>query len=680
MRERPRKKTSTQSAREPKKASSSISQASFQGHGERAGGTKAMAIWICLGLALAIVLVYAPVRNFDFINWDDPPYVSQNPQVDAGLTWQGVRWAFTTFHAGYWLPLLWLSYMLDAQFYGLNAGGFHVTNVLLHIANSILLFLLLRRMTGALGRSAFVAGILALHPLHVESVAWVTERKDVLSTLFWMLTVWVYIGWVRQPSRIRYGGMLVLFALGLMAKPMVVTLPVTLLLLDFWPLRRVAPGTGPAQRTVWMSLLREKLPLFAITLASSIAEFIAQRSFGAVGDLGTLPVLYRVGNALLSYVNYIGKMFWPANLSIFYAFPHGLSGWNMSGWAVAGAILTLTVVSLLAMRAASTRPYLVVGWLWYLVTLVPVIGLVQVGGQAMADRFTYVPLIGLSVMTAWGVSDLVARWRVRQILLTAAAGLTLTGCAITTSAQVHYWKDSVSIWAHALDAASENAFVHNNLSKALLADGRYDDAVAQFSRSLQLMPENADERNNFANDLAHHGRLTEAVAQYSEALRIRPEFPEAHNNMANALVREGKIAEAVTHYSDALRLKPDFADAHNGLGSLLARQGQTGEALAHYAEALRLDPTLADAHNNIGALLVGQGKIDDAIREFSEAVRVNPSKADFHYNLGVMFRKKGQIEEARRQFETALKLNPDYQQARQALDSLKSESTTGAQR
>ena len=666
MRERQRRKQESRAVREPKGPAQRqstplpIGWAVFQGR----------ALWACLALMVAILAVYAPVRHFDFVSWDDPIYVKDNLHVAAGLTWQGVSWAFTTMHAGYWLPLIWLSHMLDVQFYGLSAGGHHVTNVLLHIANTLLLFGLLRRMTGTLGRSAFVAGLFALHPLHVESVAWITERKDVLSTLFWMLAMWAYVAWVRRPSREGYLVVLLLFALGLMAKPMVVTLPLALLLLDFWPLGRVGAGAGAEQRTVWLRLVREKLPLFGLAVASGIVTFVAQRSVGAVGDLGALPVSYRVGNALISYVAYIGKMLWPARLAAFYSFPRGLSGWSMSGWSVFGAILALAAVSILVMRAARRHPYLPMGWLWYVGTLVPAIGLVQVGGQAMADRFTYVPLIGLFLMIAWGSSDLLTRWPARRIPLAAAAGLILAACAVTASGQVQYWKNSTSLWTHALEAAAENAFIDNQLAGALLEQGRYDEAVALHSRALQLMPDDADEQNNFANDLTHHGKIAEAIAHYTEALRINPRFAEAHNNLANAFVRQGKADEAFAHYSEALRIKPDYAEAHNGLGALLAGQGRSGEALAHYSEAVRIDPNYAEAHNNMGALLLGQEKTDEAIREFSEAVRINPAKPDFHYNLGVVLKKKGQINEARREFSAALKLNPDYQQARRALDTL----------
>jgi protein O-mannosyl-transferase len=623
------------------------------------------ALWICLALIAVTAMVYAPVSHFELVSWDDPQYVGDNPHIFGGLTWQGVSWAFTAVHAGYWLPMVWLSYMLDVQINGLDAGAFHVTNLLLHLVNTILLFGLLYRLTRALGGSTFVAGLFALHPLHVESVAWVTERKDVLSTLFWLGATWAYIGWVRRPSRARYGAVLVLFALGLMAKPMLVTLPLTLLLLDFWPLGRVTAGAGRDQRAAWLRLVREKLPLFAVSLASSVVAYMAQRSGGAVSDFIALPLSFRVTNALVSYVAYIGKMFWPVRLAAFYPLPQTLR----AGPAAAAALI-LAVVSLLVLRAARGYPYLSVGWLWYLVTLMPVIGLLQVGQQSMADRFTYVPLIGLFLIIAWGTDDLLARWPGRRIPLAATAALVLAGCAAASQAQIQYWKNSTALWAHDLEAAGENAVAHNNLARVLYEQGKFDEAVTHYTRALQIAPENADAHNNLANAFLHRGRIEEAIAQYSLALRIQPRLAEAHNNMANALARLGKTDDAIGHYSEAIHIKPDYAEAHNGLGALQAGQGRDGDALVQYTEAVRIDPNYAEAHNNMAALLLGQGKTGEAIREFSEAARINPAKPEFHYNLGVVLNKAGQTNEAIDQFSTALKLKPDYQAARQALDSL----------
>jgi len=613
------------------------------------------AAWVALALITLNMVVFAAVGHHDFVSFDDPEYITDNSTVSAGLTWQGVQWAFTTGRASNWHPLTWLSHMLDVQLYGLNPGGHHLTNLLFHIANTVLLFGLLLWMTGALGRSAFVAGMFAVHPLHVESVAWVSERKDVLSTLFWMLTVWAYVAYTRQPRLTRYVMVLLLFGLGLMAKPMLVTLPFVLLLLDYWPLKRVTLGAW----TAWRSLVLEKLPLLVVAAASSIVTFLVQRRGGAVSGLDALPLNLRFANAAVSYVAYITKMLWPARLAAFYPFDRLLPGW----WA-AGSILVLAAVSVAAMRVARSHPYAAVGWLWYLGTLVPVIGLVQVGGQSMADRYTYVSLIGLFIIVAWGLPDLLTSWRYPRIALPAAAGLAVVACAITARAQVRHWNDSVALWSHAIEVTTDNDRAHTALGSLLVERGAANAAIAHFSEALRINPDFAEAHNKLGAALADQGKISEAVQQYSEALRIKPTFLEAHNNLANALAGQGKVNEAIAHYSEALRIRPNYADAHNGLGAVLADQGRVEEAMAHYREALRADPAYANAHNNLGVALAGAGRVDEAIQEFSDAVRIRPDAADFNYNLGMMLLKKGNTAEARRHLDAASKLNPAYHAGR----------------
>jgi Flp pilus assembly protein TadD len=560
------------------------------------------------------------VRHHDFVNFDDDDYVTANPVVLRGLTWHGVAWAFTTEHAVNWHPLTWLSHMLDVQLYGLDAGAHHLTNLLFHIGNTLLLFGLLHRMTGALGRSAFVAGLFAVHPLHVESVAWVAERKDVLSTLFWMLTLWAYIEYVKRPdlrqsSRRRYAAVLLFFALGLMAKQMLVTLPLVLLLLDFWPLGRVGIGPNPAggwapARDGWATagrLVWEKLPLLALAAASSIATFVIHQRGGAVIILSAIPLQLRIENALVSYVVYIGKMLWPAGLAVLYPYPQSLSAWS-----VAVAFVTLTGISVAVIWAAPRRPYLPVGWFWYLGTLVPVIGLIQVGDQAIADRYTYIPLIGLFIIVAWGVPDLLVRWPLRRVVLPkialpAAACLVILACAITARGQLEYWEDSTTLWTHTLAVTTRNNIAHNNLG-ATLAD---------------------------------QGKTDEAIAHYSEALRIKSDYADAHNNLGVALADQGKLDEAIAHYSEALRIKPGYSDAHSNLGIALADQGNLDEAIAQFTEALRINPDSAKAHNNLGVALASQGKLDEAIAQFTEALQVKPDYADARNNLELALARRG---------------------------------------
>lgn len=616
-----------------------------------------------LVLVAMVVIAYAPVRRHDFVNLDDPQYVSENPHVAGGLTWPGVAWTLTARHAGNWHPLTWLSHMLDVQLLGTNAGAHHLTSVLLHIVNSLLLFGLLRRMTGALWRSAFVAALFAVHPLHVESVAWVAERKDVLSTLFGVLTLWAYFEYVRKPRPAGYAAVLTLFALGLMAKPMLVTLPFLLLLLDHWPLGRV-PQRSSRQ------LLLEKLPLFALSLASSVVTFAVQQHGGAVKGLDVLPLGQRLANALVAYVGYISQMLWPAGLAALYPYR------PIPGWQAAGAFVVLAAVSVVATRAARRHPYLPVGWFWYLGTLVPVIGLVQVGSQPMADRYTYVPLVGLFIMLAWGIPELLASWRHRS-LLPAAAGFVVLACAIAAREQVRHWKDSLSLWEHALQVTTENYRAHQNLGHILTKQGRPTEAIPHYSEALRIKPDSAEAHNNLGHALADQGRAAEAIAHYSEAVRLVPDFEEAHNNLGVALVGQGKTDEAIGHLTEALRIKPGLAVTHNNLGVALAAQAKIDEAARHFSEALRIKPNYADAHKNLalthsarGTALAEQGKVDEAIGELREALRMKPDEPDFHYDLAVLFFRKGRTSDAIRHFETALTLDPGHQSARRALDAL----------
>jgi Tfp pilus assembly protein PilF len=577
------------------------------------------------------VLVYAPVRHFDFVEIDDPVYVRENAHVAGGLTWEGVSWAFTSTHAAYWIPLTWISYMADVDaFGGVNAGGHHVTNLALHVANTLLLFGLLRRTTGALGRSAFVAALFALHPLHVESVAWVTERKDVLSTLFWMLTMWAYVWYVRQPGWRRYVWIVIGVAFGLMAKPMLVTLPFVLLLLDVWPLCRVAPAAAwPA----WKPLVIEKLPLLAVTVAASVVAFLAQQGGGAAPTLDGLPVGLRVQNAAVSYVSYIAKMCWPSDLFVFYPYPP-----SISPWAVTGAVTLLLAITAVVVRLRTRAPYLAVGWFWYLGTLVPVIGLVQVGVQAMADRFTYVPLIGLFVMVAWGATALAGSSRPRRAGLVAAAVIVIGASGVQARSQLAYWHDSVPLWTHAVEGA------------------------------LGLDPYHA--HVELGRILSSKGRLDEALAHDQVAIRLRPASVEAQHNLGLVLVKLGRIDEAGEHFTAAVRARPDMAEARVSLGQVRAWQGRSGEAIAEYSEAVRLKPELAEVRNNLGTLLAEQGRFDEAVVQFRAAVQRSPEFDTARANLGLALARLGRLDEALQEFRAVLLHNPRHALARQAVEQL----------
>jgi tetratricopeptide (TPR) repeat protein len=627
----------------------------------------------CLFLVVATLATYSDLRTHQFINYDDSLYVTENPMVQGGLTLSGLIGAFNTTCAALWHPLTMLSLMVDSQLFGLHAEGFLLTNLLFHIANALLLFLWLRRTTGALGPSFLVAALFALHPLHVESVAWVAERKDVLSTFFWLLTMWAYVWYVEAPGLGRYLLTLVCFVLGLMAKPMLVTLPFVLLLLDYWPLHRwrlnrsaaVSPSKGPSRvspdrkthrgvsskRLAW-----EKAPLFALAALFSIVTFFAEKEVGAVTSLQDLAFTSRLANAMVAYVSYLGQMFWPVHLAVLYPLPRH----HLPIWQALAAGLALAVLSLLALRQARRHPYLPVGWLWYLGTLLPVIGLVQVGGQAMADRYTYVPFIGLFIMVAYGMADLGARWRVPRFLLPVGAGVVLSALMICTWVQVSYWRDSISLYEHTLNMTSSNPLIQSNMGLALAAQGKMDQALAHYAEALRLKPDLADTHNNLGMALAAQGKMDQAMAQYAEALRLKPGLAGAHNNLGLALAGQGKMDQAMAHYAEALRLDPDYAEAHNSLGLALAAQGKMDQAMAHYAEALRLKPDYAEAHNNLGLALAAQGEMDQAVAHYAEALRLNPDLAETQNNLGVALAKQGKIDEAIARFQKAIQINPDF--------------------
>ncbi|MGD0828239.1 MAG: tetratricopeptide repeat protein [Desulfobaccales bacterium] len=614
----------------------------------------------CLFLVVATLATYGDLRNHQFINYDDPLYVTDNPPVQAGLTLKGLIWAFTTTIGHLWMPVTWLSLMVDSQLFGLHPGGFLLTNLLFHIANTLLLFLWLHRTTRALGCSFLVAALFALHPLHVESVAWVTERKDVLSTCFWLLTMWAYLWYVQCPGLRRYLLTLVCFSLGLMAKAMVVTLPFVLLLLDYWPLGRwiwrdsLAAESETGQGVPIKRLFLEKVPMLALAAIFSIVTYDLQKESGVASVFQALPFLSRLTAALVSYTSYLVKMAWPTHLAILSPHP-----WNtLSWWQVAGASLTLAVLSLFILCQTWQRPYLAVGWIWYLGTLAPVIGLVQVD-LAMPDRFTYVPSIGLFIVVVWGMADLAARWRAPRFLLAVGAGLVLSALMTCTWMQVSYWRDSISLYEHALKVTRGNSVIHNNLGLALAAQGKMDQAMAHYAEALRLKPDYAMAHNNLGVALAGQGKMDQAMAHYAEALRLNPDDAGAHNNLGLALAAQGKMDQAMAHYAEALRLKPDDAGAHKNLGLALAAQGKMNQAMAHYAEALRLKPDDAETHNNLGLALTAQGKMDQAVAHFAEALRLKPDDAGAHNNLGIALTEQGKLDQAMGHYAEALRLKPD---------------------
>jgi len=551
-------------------------------------------ILIGLAIALLTLTVFAPVAHFDFVNYDDLEFVAENPHVSTGISATNLRWAFANAYAGTGGPLTWISHMADAQLFGLEAGAHHRTSLVLHTCNALLLFTVLLAMTHAPGRSAWVATLFAIHPLHVESVAWVAERKDVLSTTFWLLTTWAYVGYVQQPGSWRYVAMASLFALGLLSKPMVATLPFVLLLLDVWPLERInvrdifRRRTRAARSPGVTRLVLEKVPLFVLSAISIGLTFEAQRQLGAIAAIDSLPIGSRVSNAIVSYVTYIGQAFWPVDLAAFY--PHPLV---IPLAQTAGAALALAVITVFAMTAARDAPYVTVGWFWYVGTLVPVIGIVQLGSHAMADRFTYIPLVGLFIIAAWGGASLLQRAGASRATLTIAAVALVAACAVVSRAQVHHWENGVALWEHATQVTRNNARAHANLGVAL----------------------------------ARLGQRRRASGEYREALRIQPQYAEAHNNLGLALADEGQTHEALAHYQEAVRLNPAYANAHTNLANALDESGRGVEAIGHYREAIRLDSSHVLARINLAVALARAGRLEEAIVELEAALRIDPGNA-----------------------------------------------------
>ena len=527
-------------------------------------------LFIAFGLVAVTLTVYAQVMSHQFIILDDNLYIRENPIVNQGLTLTGIAWAFTTFHATNWHPLTWLSHMLDSQIFGLNAGGHLLVNALIHASNTLLLFLFLRRVTGATWRSAIVAALFALHPLHVESVAWAAERKDTLSTFFGLLSLVAYARHVETPSWKRYALVAVALALGLMAKPMLVTWPFVLLLLDYWPLHRFqwqrATGTAGFVRAL-VPLVREKLPLFCLVAASMVITLIAQSHGGAVRTLVDVPVSLRLANAVVSYAKYLFLTVWPSDLAVYYPF----SRTGVPVWQLACAIVLLAVITALALRQASERPYLLIGWLWFVGTLVPVIGLVHVGGAAMADRYHYIPSIGLFLAFVFGLSDLARTFRIHRVAMGALTVAALSILACLTAVQIGRWRNSATLFQYTLSLTPDNRLIENNVGTLLGESGRYDEAAAHFAKALRIKPDflevisDADIRGNLGLLLARQGKAAEAVEQLNEALRLNPNSAEAHNNLGLVLLRSGKAEESIPHFSTALRLKPEFAVARDNL-------------------------------------------------------------------------------------------------------------------
>lgn len=589
---------------------------------------------LCLGLAAMVWLVFGQTVHHQFINLDDGAYVYKNPQVFRGLTGEGIVWAFTQSHAANWHPLTWLSHMLDCQLYGLSPGGHHLTNVLLHAANAILLFLVLRQMTGSLWRSAFVAALFAIHPLRVESVAWVSERKDLLSGLFFLLSIWAYVRYVRQRSRARYGALLLFFALGLLCKPMLVTLPAVLLLLDYWPLDRMPSATDSREKKfqILRTLVVEKLPLVGLALASCAATIVAQQV--AMQPLTSISLPLRAGNALIAGAAYIGNMWWPSDLAVFYP----LAFRDITASRVILALVVLLGISAIVFILRRHR-YLVTGWLWYLIMLGPVIGIVQVGSQARADRYTYLPEIGLAVLITWAVADLTARWRYHRILLAGGSLIIIGALTFAAHLQASAWKDSETLWTQALSRTTDNLMAELNLGEAVYQLGKTSAAINHFERALQIDYNRASVHSSLGVALLEKGRSEESLSHLQTAIALDSHDADAHYNLGNTFLAMGRAREAVAEYQKALDINPDDTETMNNMAWILAtapdamiRDGTKAVALAERAVLLtnnkeqRAVATLAAAYAEIG-------RFPEAVKTAQRAVQLasnegNNARAD----------------------------------------------------
>ncbi len=550
-------------------------------------------------LLLTTIVVYWPAVNHEFVNYDDPAYVTGNDHVRTGFTYENTKWAFSTTLMGNWNPVTWLSHMADSELYGLDPRGHHLTSILLHGLNAVLLFIFLNRITGRLWRSALVALIFSLHPLRVESVAWVSERKDILSAFFFLTTLLAYALYVEKPSITRYATIMVSFVLGLMAKPMLVTLPFVLLLLDYWPFNRFdagyrtlqPPATGrPAQRAIKATscteVFFEKLPLFLLSAVFSGIAVYAQRNAKALMSLPAYPVVQRVSNALLAYAGYIRKTFWPRDLAVLYPLSE-----HVPAVQAVLAFVFLGCISLLFVWLSKRSPFLITGWFWFVGTLVPVIGLIQVGLQAMADRYTYIPAIGLAILIVWGAAEATANLRRRLLILTVSSCVLVLSLIIATRFQLQYWENSIALFTHTLAVTENNYVGHTNLGDALDKRGRYGEAIYHYGEALRIKPDDAFVYDKLATDLDIVGRPDDAVAYYRKSLQLDPGNAQVHNNLGITLIRRGNTDEAVKQFMQAVQLDPGLVDAHYNLGMALAEEGRTKEAVLQYAEALRLNPS-----------------------------------------------------------------------------------------
>ncbi len=642
-------------------------------------------LFICILIAILTSAVYLPVRKSEFLYYDDDVYVTNNQQVKSGLSWDGVKWAFTTGHASNWHPLTWLSLMLDCELFGVKPGPVHLVNLVFHIANSILVFLVFARITKGLWQSAFIAGLFALHPLHVESVVWAAERKDVLSTFFWFLTMLAYAGYVQRRSVNRYFITLVLFALGLLAKPMLVTLPFVLLLMDYWPLERFG-RQGISTKIIFL----EKVPMIILSAVSSVVTFIVQRQGGAMISIYEVSLGERISNAIISYVSYIGKMLWPGSLAILY--PHPVNKIPVTNTIIcAGLLIFITIICLYYVRQ---RKYLVIGWLFYLGTLVPVIGIVQVGSQSMADRYTYIPLIGLFLIIAFLGTELFNKILKARFVKFLIPITILTTLGITAAIQVTHWKDSKTIFEHALKVTKNNYLVENNYANILSSAGRDEEAIAHLIKAVKLLPNSPEIHNNYGNILKTMGKYDQAIEQYEIAYKINPQFTLARYQIGVTFAAKGDYRQAIEQYRLYASRRPDLREINphqeksannianrfsvvmpdtgeviSNFGYAVAQSGNPKDAIEYYKKALAKNPDDIITHGRLALALAAVNRIDEAIEHCRIVLAAKPDDVEMHTNLGILLQSQNRLDEAIESFNKALQADPKFQKARDCLSA-----------
>lgn len=614
----------------------------------------AISAGICIFLVAIVWAVFGQTLAHGFLNYDDDDYVYANPKVTHGLTASGLGWAFTHVHADNWHPLTTLSHMLDSQLYGLQPWGHHLTNVVLHAAAAALLFLALRSLTGALWRSALAAALFAIHPLRAESVAWISERKDVLSGVFFMLTLWSYARYARAAPHTlgRYLTALVFFALGLLCKPTLVTLPFVLLLLDYWPLRRFPSGkVDQASVATWRRLILEKLPFLVLAAGSCVATLLAQQKVFETSFHPDLP--QRIGNAVVSYAAYLWETVYPMHLAVLYPYHAGLPGVG----AVLFAFLLLLAMTCLVLVLHKKYPFLLIGWLWFLGILVPMIGLVQVGLQSHADRYTYLPQIGLCVAVTWGAAELFGRWHLGRTAAAICALLLVTTLGVSAYWETSHWQSSETLWRHAIANTSANSVAQNSLGRALLEKGELAEAASLFEQALKLEPLSAVIHSNLGKTFEREGRIDQARFEFQRALELKPDDADAFYNLGDVVMAKGQIEQAISYYERAIALKPDSAGVYNNLGIAHLRLGQLDEATANYRQAIALRPDLPDPHYNLGNVLARKGNLEEAIASYEASLGLQPNSATVHNALGLALAELGKTDEALEHLQVSLRLD-----------------------